>query len=69
MIKAVIIDDEEDSRKILANYLSKYCVDVEVCGFGKSVATGTRLYRNIIQILSSLILKCHMATALIFSTA
>jgi two-component system LytT family response regulator len=41
MIKAVIIDDEEDSRKILANYLTKYCADIEVCGFGESVATGS----------------------------
>jgi two-component system LytT family response regulator len=40
MMKAVIIDDEEDSRKILANYLRKYCADIEVCGFGESVATG-----------------------------
>jgi len=40
MMKAVIIDDEEDSRRILANYLAKYCNDVEVCGFGESVATG-----------------------------
>ena len=39
-MKAVIIDDEEDSRKILASYLAKYCVDVEVCGFGESVVTG-----------------------------
>lgn len=39
-MKAVIIDDEEDSRKILANYLSKYCIDVKVCGFGESVVTG-----------------------------
>jgi two-component system LytT family response regulator len=40
MMKAVIIDDEEDSRKILANYLTKYCPDVQVCGFGESVSTG-----------------------------
>jgi two-component system, LytTR family, response regulator len=39
-MKAVIIDDEEDSRKILASYLAKYCAYVEVCGFGESVATG-----------------------------
>ena len=39
-MKAVIIDDEKDSRKILANYLAKYCADIEVCGFGESVATG-----------------------------
>jgi two-component system, LytTR family, response regulator len=40
MIKAVIIDDEKDSRQILANYLTKYCPDVNVCGFGESVSTG-----------------------------
>lgn len=40
MMKAVIIDDEEDSRQILANYLAKYCPDVKVCGFGQSVSTG-----------------------------
>ena len=46
MIKAVIIDDEEDSRKILANYLAKYCVDIEVCGFGESVATGNEVIQK-----------------------
>jgi len=45
-MKAVIIDDEEDSRKILANYLAKYCVDIEVCGFGESVATGHEVIRK-----------------------
>ena len=39
-MKAVIIDDEKDSREILANYLGKYCPDVNVCGFGESVSTG-----------------------------
>jgi two-component system, LytTR family, response regulator len=40
MLKAVIIDDEKDSREILANYLTKYCPDVSVLGFGESVVTG-----------------------------
>lgn len=40
MIKAVIIDDEKDSREILANYLRKYCPAVEVLDFGESVSTG-----------------------------
>lgn len=40
MIKAVIIDDEKDSREILANYLRKYCPVVDVRGFGESVSTG-----------------------------
>jgi two-component system LytT family response regulator len=39
-MKAVVIDDEKDSREILANYLKKYCPDVSVCGYGESVATG-----------------------------
>jgi two-component system LytT family response regulator len=39
-MKAVIIDDEQDSRQILANYLAKYCPDVTICGFGESVSTG-----------------------------
>lgn len=40
MIKAVVIDDEKDSREILAGYLSRYCPDVVVAGFGESVSTG-----------------------------
>lgn len=40
MMNAVIVDDEKDARQILANYLSKYCPDVKVCGFGESVSTG-----------------------------
>jgi two-component system, LytTR family, response regulator len=40
MLKAVIIDDEKDSRQILANYVAKYCPAVTVCGFGESVASG-----------------------------
>lgn len=39
-MKAVIIDDEKDSREILANYIAKYCPGVTVCGFGESVDTG-----------------------------
>jgi two-component system, LytTR family, response regulator len=46
MMKAVIIDDEKDSRQILANYLTKYCPDVAVCGFGESVATGLTIIQK-----------------------
>ena len=69
MIKAVIIDDEEDSRKILANYLAKYCVDIEVCGFGESVATGNEVIQKHNPDVVFLISKCLTAMALIFSTA
>jgi two-component system LytT family response regulator len=45
-MKAVIVDDEQDSRQILASYLKKYCSDVTVCGFGESVATGLDAIRQ-----------------------
>ena len=45
-MKAVIIDDEKDSREILSGYLAKYCSDVKVCGFGESVATGLDAIRK-----------------------
>ncbi len=45
-MKAVIIDDEKDSREILANYLAKYCPDVTVGGFGESVATGIEVIQK-----------------------
>lgn len=40
ILKAVIIDDEQDSRDTLSNYVTKYCEDVEITGFGESVKTG-----------------------------
>src|SRR5690349_17375038 len=40
MIKAVIIDDEKDSREILAGYLTKYCPEVTVFDFSESFSTG-----------------------------
>jgi two-component system LytT family response regulator len=46
MMKAVIVDDEKDSREILANYVAKYCPDVTVCGFGESVSTGLEVIRK-----------------------
>ena len=45
-MKAVIIDDENDSRQILAAYLTKYCPNVTVSGFGDSVKTGLEAIRK-----------------------
>src|SRR5688572_23822405 len=45
-MKAVIIDDEQDSRQILANYLGKYCPDITVCGMGESVETGLAVIKK-----------------------
>lgn len=46
MLKAVIIDDESDSRQILSNYIKKYCPGITVCGFGESVTTGLEIIRQ-----------------------
>ncbi|MEZ4776142.1 MAG: LytTR family DNA-binding domain-containing protein [Bacteroidia bacterium] len=40
MIRALIIDDEEDARVILRSYLSMYCEMVEVVGEADGVKTG-----------------------------
>jgi two-component system, LytTR family, response regulator len=45
-MKAVIIDDEKDSREILSTYVKKYCTDVTVSGFGESVDTGLAAIRE-----------------------
>jgi two-component system, LytTR family, response regulator len=45
-MKAVIIDDEQDSRKILENYLAKYCPDVTVAASGDSVASGVQIIKE-----------------------
>lgn len=45
-MKAIIIDDEKDSRQILAGYLARYCPDVIVSGFGESVATGLEVIQK-----------------------
>jgi len=41
-MKAIIVDDEQDSREILATYLRKYCPDVEVASQATSVASGLK---------------------------
>lgn len=40
MIKAVIIDDEENTREVLTGVLNLKCKDVEVVGYGKDVKSG-----------------------------
>jgi len=40
MIKAIIIDDEEKSRKLLKHLLNEYCPDVEVVSMESSVDFG-----------------------------
>ena len=39
-LKAVLVEDEAQSREILRNYLDKYCTDVEVLGEASTVQEG-----------------------------
>ncbi len=45
-MKAVIIDDEKDSRLILAGYLERYCPGIVVYGFGESVSSGIEVIKK-----------------------
>ena len=39
-LKAILVDDEQDSRDILSNYLNKYCPEIEIMASCNSVKTG-----------------------------
>ena len=45
-LKAIIVEDEENSRAILRNYLAKYCPKVELVGEADGVEAGLVLIRN-----------------------
>ncbi|MFT5848415.1 MAG: two-component system LytT family response regulator [Psychroserpens sp.] len=45
-LKSIIVEDEETSRKILRNYLNKYCPNVEVLGEAANVEEALVLIRN-----------------------
>lgn len=44
-LKAILVDDERDSRDILATYLERYCPDVELLAKCSSVAEGLEALR------------------------
>ncbi|NIR48127.1 response regulator transcription factor [candidate division KSB1 bacterium] len=46
MLRTVIIDDEEKSRKLLRNLLNSYCTDVEVLALADSVPAGVQAIRR-----------------------
>ena len=46
MIRSIIIDDEEKSRKLLVNLLDLYCDNVEVLSLADSVDSGLRAIRE-----------------------
>lgn len=45
-LRAVLIDDEAQSREILRTYLAKYCEHVEVLGEGANIQAGLELIRS-----------------------
>jgi len=46
ILKAILVDDEHDSREVLAGYLSKYCEGVELREKCDSVKTGLEAIRK-----------------------
>ncbi len=46
MIKAVIIDDEAESRNAVSNILKNYCKDIEILGEADDVASGITLIKK-----------------------
>ncbi|MEP4091342.1 LytTR family DNA-binding domain-containing protein [Reichenbachiella sp.] len=46
-LKAILVDDEQDSRQILSNYLAKYCPDVELMAACKNIQEGLEAIKKI----------------------
>jgi len=47
MLRALIIDDEAQSRSSLADYLTRYCQEVELVGEAIRVSDGLEKIRNL----------------------
>lgn len=47
MLKSVIVDDEESSRKVLKEYIVRYCQDVTVMGEADSVQSALPLIQKV----------------------
>ncbi|WP_396635579.1 LytR/AlgR family response regulator transcription factor [Maribacter sp. R77961] len=45
-LKAILIEDESNSREILRNYLKKYCPKVDLVGEAASIKEGLKLINN-----------------------
>lgn len=46
VLKTIIVEDEQTSRDILRNYLTKYCPKVEIVGEAENIEQGLELIRN-----------------------
>jgi len=45
-LKAIIVEDEANSREIMQGYLAKYCKDVELLGMAANVKGGLELIKK-----------------------
>lgn len=45
-LKAILIEDEANSREILRNYLAKYCIDVTLLGEAETIKEGLQLIQK-----------------------
>ena len=45
-LRAILVEDEANSREILSNYLQKYCPDVQLTGEAASVQEGLKVIQN-----------------------
>ncbi|MDC6387307.1 LytTR family DNA-binding domain-containing protein [Maribacter sp. PR1] len=45
-LKAILVEDESNSREILSNYIHKYCPNVQVLGEASSIKEGLQLIAN-----------------------
>ena len=45
-LKTIIVEDEQTSREILKNYLTKYCPTVEILGEAANIDEAMVLIRN-----------------------
>ncbi len=45
-LRAVIVEDESNSREILRNYLAKYCNGVELLGEAENIEEGLTLIKK-----------------------
>jgi two-component system LytT family response regulator len=46
-MKAIIVDDEEKSRRVLRNLLEKFCPQIQVCAEAESVEMAVQLVKDI----------------------
>lgn len=46
-MKAIIVDDEEKSRRVLRNLLEKFCPEVEVCGEADGIERAAQMIKEL----------------------